>query len=84
MLDFDAGILKLYHELNGLDELRKELAGHTYELQNQTPSVCKKNEIKLKIGRSPDLADSLQIACFSWHNVNDKSDDRHNQNRILF
>ena len=84
MLDFDAGTLKLYHELNGLDELRKELAGHTYQLENQTPSVCKKNEIKLKIGRSPDLADSLQIACFSWHNVNDKSDDRHNQNRILF
>lgn len=84
MLDMDSGAIKLYHEMYGLDELRKELAGHTYSFDNQTPEVCKKDEVKQKIGRSPDLADSIEIACFALHNVLGKSGDRYNQNRILF
>lgn len=84
MLDMDSGAIKLYHEMFGLDELEKELAGHTYQMKEQTPDVCKKDEIKQKIGRSPDLADSLCIAGFALHNVTDKKGDRFNQARVVF
>lgn len=84
MLDMDSGTIKLYHEMYGLDELKKELAGHTYSFNNQTPEVCKKDEVKQKIGRSPDLADSIEIACFALHNITDRSGDRFNARRIIF
>lgn len=84
MLDMDSGDLKIYHELYGLAELRKELSGHTYTFVNQVPSVCKKDEVKLKLGKSPDLADSLEIACFAWHNITDKTGDQYNSNRIIW
>lgn len=84
MLDFDDGSLKLYHEMAGLDNLRKELAAHTYEMREQTPDVCKKDKIKQVLGHSPDFADSLMIASYIRHIHTDKKDDRHNANRIVF
>lgn len=84
MLDMDSGTIKLYHEMYGLDDLRKELAGHTYEMNNQAPSVCKKDEVKQKIGRSPDLADSLCVAAFGYRMVMDRSQPQYNSNRIIW
>lgn len=62
MLDMDDGSVKIIHDLKGFDELRRELAAHTYEMDNQTPNVVKKEKIKVAIGRSPDFADSFMIA----------------------
>ena len=83
-LDFDSGAIKLYHELGTIDDLRKELSAHTFKFENQVISVEKKDKIKQRLGRSPDLADSLSIAGWCFHQNTDKLDDRHNQRRILF
>lgn len=84
MLDFDSGELKIMHDLLGLDELRKQLTAHTYEMNNQEPSVLKKEKIKQVLGHSPDEADSLMIAnyCRNWIS-NPQNDPKRNQNRIL-
>lgn len=83
-LDMDSGTIKLYHEMASYDNLRKELSGHTFKFENQTPSVCKKEDIKMRIGHSPDFADSLEIACWCLHQNTDKKGDRYNSNRIAF
>ena len=61
MLDMDAGAIKVLH---GIDDgvLRQQLAAHTYEMENQRPKVIKKDLLKMKLGRSPDNADSAMIA----------------------
>jgi phage terminase large subunit len=61
MLDMDAGDIKVLH---GIDDgvLRQQLAAHTYEMENQKPKVIKKDLLKMKLGRSPDNADSAMIA----------------------
>ena len=83
-LDFDSGVVKLYHEMNGLDELRKELAGHTFKIDGQEIVVEKKEKIKMRIGHSPDQADSLSIACWCMHQNTDKKDKEHNSRRIIW
>lgn len=83
-LDFDSGDLKLYHEMNGLEDLRKELLAHTFEMNNQEISVEKKEKIKLRLGRSPDLSDALAIANWCRHQNTDKLGDRYNSARIIF
>lgn len=65
--DMDEGKVKLYSELSGMSELTRELGVHTYEFVDQVPKVCKKEEIKAQLGRSPDLADSLMIANAARH-----------------
>lgn len=85
MLDFDSGALKIYHELTGLDNLRKELAAHTYEMREQIPDVCKKDKIKLAIGHSPDFADSLCIANYCRNLAqNHNGDIRYNTRRLIY
>lgn len=83
MLDFDSGDLKLSHDLLGMDELRKQLATHTFEMINQEPSVLKKEKIKQILGHSPDEADSLMIAnyCRNWIS-HPENDPRTNANRL--
>lgn len=84
MLDFDSGSLKLMHELNGLDELRKQLTAHTYEMINQEPSVLKKEKLKQVLGHSPDEADSLMIANYCRNLIsNPQNDPKRNSNRIV-
>lgn len=82
-MDMDSGELKIYHGMSGLDELRGELAGHTFEFQNQTPSICKKDDVKKRIGKSPDLADSLVVAvyCMRLHE-HPELDQRRNIHRL--
>lgn len=85
MLDMDSGDTKILNSLNGLDELRKQLAAHSYEMVNQEPSVVKKEKIKQIIGHSPDEADSFMIANWikNWLS-NPQNDPKRNKNRILF
>lgn len=61
MLDMDSGSVKILNHLDN-GELRKQLAAHTYEMENQKPKVVKKDKIKEALGRSPDNADSAMIA----------------------
>ncbi len=63
-LDFDSCSVRILKSLSSLDELRRELSAHTYDMDNQDPKVVPKDKLKLKIGRSPDFADSLMIASF--------------------
>ena len=85
MLDMDAGDIKIYHEVNDLDGLRRELSAHSYTMENQEPSVVKKDKIKLAIGHSPDRADSFMVAvyCMRLHN-NPSLDPHRNSNRIIW
>lgn len=84
MIDFDSGDLKIYHELVGLDELRKELSAHTYEMKLQVPDVCKKDKIKQTVGHSPDSADSLCIANYCRNLLkNHNGDPKYNSSRLI-
>lgn len=85
MLDMDAGDVRIYHEINKLDLLRRELGVHTYTMNNQIPDVVKKDKIKQVLGQSPDEADSFMIAnfCRNWIN-NPANDPRRNKNRLFF
>lgn len=83
MLDMDSGEVKMLNTLTGLDELRKQLAAHTYEMVNQEPSVIKKDKIKQSIGRSPDNADSFMIANWVRNQIQNPQNDPHrNMNRL--
>ena len=85
MLDMDSGDIKILNTIDNLDELRKELAAHTYEMNNQTPDVVKKDKIKQMIGHSPDEADSFMIANWVRNQIKNPQNDPHrNANRILF
>lgn len=64
MLDMDSGDIKMMNDLSYMSELRRELAAHTYEMDNQEPKVIKKDKLKQIIGHSPDEADSFMIANF--------------------
>ena len=71
--------------VSAVDELRKELTAHTYEMNNQIPDVVKKEKIKQMIGHSPDEADSLMIANHVRNLIKNPQNDPHrNANRILF
>lgn len=85
MLDMDSGDVKIYHDLNDLDGLKRELSSHTYEMNNQEPSVVKKDKIKLIIGHSPDRADSFCIANYARRMADHPElNPRTNKNRLLF
>lgn len=85
MMDMDAGDIKIYQFMEGLDELRRELMAHSFELINQEPSVVKKDKIKQAIGHSPDFADSFQIANYARRLAeHPELSPRTNRNRLVF
>lgn len=85
MLDMDAGKVKIYTEMDTIDELRRQLTTHTYEMNDKLePSVIQKKKIKELIGHSPDEADSAMIANWIRRGGAYANDPRRNQNRILF
>lgn len=85
MLDMDSGAVKISSELNGLDELRRELGVHTFEFDNQTPKVLKKDKLKQRLGHSPDFADSFCIANYVRNLIDNPSlDPRRNSSRIAW
>lgn len=75
MLDMDSGDIKVYHDISTLDNLRKQLMAHSYEMNNQEPSVVKKEKIKAAIGHSPDEADSFMIANWVKNTISNSNDD---------
>lgn len=85
MIDLDSGSTKIWHSLRGLDELRKQLMVHTFEMNNQKPDVLKKTKIKEVLGASPDNADSFMIANYCKTIIQNPQNDPHrNINRIAF
>lgn len=85
MMDMDAGDIRIYQSMEGLDELRRELMAHSFELVNQEPSVVKKDKIKQAIGHSPDFADSFMIAAYAKRlHDNPELNARTNRNRLYF
>lgn len=85
MLDMDSGAVKMYHEIQNFDDLRRQLGVHSFTMNNQIPEVIKKDKIKQVLGKSPDAADSFCICnfCRNWVN-NPENDPRRNTNRIFF
>ena len=85
MMDMDSGDIKIYHELNDLDGLKRELSSHSYTMNNQEPSVVKKEKIKAVLGHSPDRADSFAIANYARRLVENPELSPHtNRNRLIF
>lgn len=85
MLDMDSGGVKIYNELLELDELKKELTAHVYTMNNQEPSVVKKEKLKAVLGHSPDRADSFCIAAYAQRVHNNPELNSHtNRNRLIF
>lgn len=83
MLAMDSGELKILDGMNGLDDLERELSAHTYTMREQAPDIIKKEKIKMVIGRSPDLADSLMIAWWGKQYQSSRNPKR-NANRIAW
>lgn len=85
MMDMDAGDIKILQSMSGLDELRRELMSHSFEMNNQEPSVVKKDKIKQAIGHSPDFADSFMISAYARRiNENPSASPHTNRNRLWF
>ena len=85
MLDMDAGDVKIYNEIYDIDGLRRELGAHSYIMENQEPSVVKKDKIKLSLGHSPDRADSFCIANYARRIAENPQLNPHtNRNRLVF
>ena len=85
MMDMDSGEVKILHDMIGLDDLRRELMSHSFEMNNQEPSVVKKEKIKQAIGHSPDLADSFQICNYARRMAeHPELAPRTNRNRLIF
>lgn len=58
----ESGKLVMFNQLQTVDELRRQLISHEYEVQDRIVMIKSKDKIKEIIGRSPDHADSLCIA----------------------
>lgn len=82
-LDMDSGDLRIFSELESVEELRKQLMTHSYEMNDKLePVVIQKKKIKEIIGRSPDEADSLMIA--NWIRRGGAVDPKKDASRIIF
>jgi hypothetical protein len=85
MLDMDGGKLKIYNALDTLDELKRQLMSHTFEMNDKLePSVIQKKKIKDLIGHSPDESDSAMICNWIRRGGSMVADPRRNQSRIIF
>lgn len=56
------GELNVIEDLPYLDELKKDMAAHTFEVRERQTVVESKQKLKKRLGRSPDYLDSLQAA----------------------
>lgn len=83
--DMDSGKVKIFNDIDTLDELRTQLTTHTYEMNDKLePVVVKKQKIKDIIGKSPDEADSAMIANWIRRGGNTVNDPKYDQSRIVF
>lgn len=85
MLDMDAGKVRIYQGLETIDELKRQLMSHTYEMNDKLePVVVQKKKIKELIGHSPDESDSAMITNWIRRGGDKANDPRRNRARIIF
>ncbi len=53
------GTFKVWRQVPYLEELRKDLLAHTYEVTDKQFIVESKKKMKKRLGRSPDFADAV-------------------------
>lgn len=84
-LDMDSGEAKISNELSTMEELRRQLMTHTYEMNDKLePVVLNKKKIKEILGYSPDEADSAMIANWARRAANGYGNPLNDQSRIIF
>lgn len=64
-LAMEKGEFLFYQGCPHLGDLKKELLYHTFEIKDKFMKVEKKEEIKLRLGKSPDIADAVAIAFYN-------------------
>lgn len=57
-----AGEFKIYSKCPALEELRKDLLAHTYEVTDKQFVVESKQKLKKRLRRSPDFSDAVAMA----------------------
>lgn len=55
----DSGQFKIYAKTPNLEELRKDLLAHTYEIKDKVTMVESKEKMKKRLRRSPDFSDAV-------------------------
>ncbi len=84
-LDMDAGKALISGDLPSLDELRRQLMTHSFEMNDRLePVVLTKKKIKEVLGYSPDDADSYMIANWCRRGGVAANDPKMDQSRIIF
>lgn len=78
-LDMERGDFFFYSGCPHLAELKQELLYHQFAVEDKSMKVESKDKIKLRLGKSPDLADALVIAYFNKKRI---SDHRYDKSRI--
>jgi len=82
-LNMDSGDIRVYTQLDTINELKRQLMAHSYEMNDKLePVVISKKKLKEILGRSPDEADSFMIANFA--RIGTKNSPRQNASRIRF
>lgn len=77
--DMEKGKFFLYEGCPFLSELKQELLYHQYEIKDKVMAVESKDKIKLRLGKSPDIADAVIMAYYNKKRI---PDSRYNKNRI--
>ncbi len=82
-VSLEDGSLKLYLPDETMQELRRQLSLHSYEMNDKLIAIVERKKIiRETLGYSPDEADSLMIA--NWIQNGGAKDPRYDASRILF
>lgn len=80
-LEMERGNVKLFDGCPHLVELKQELLYHLFEVQDKVMKVESKDQLKKRLGKSPDIADSVTIGFYNQMRI---SDPRKNAGRIAW
>lgn len=80
-LAMEKGEFKFLDSCPHLTELKQELQYHQYKIEDKVMKVEKKEEIKKRLGKSPDIADAVIMAYFNKRHV---LDPRHDTSRLAW
>jgi hypothetical protein len=69
------GEFTIYDAIDHYAELKKDLVVHTYEITDKVTKVESKNQMKKRLGASPDFADALSMAWWASKQENDNYDE---------
>ena len=61
-IDLQSGIIKIHKDCPYMEELFRDLTSHEYEINDKMIILLEKEQVKRKIGRSPDYSDSVVMA----------------------